>query len=276
MKSGPLSSVCILAIVIAGAVLLWGRSVRADVVLLDKDGWSVWTSGRSAAHYQFIFGQGTPAPSAPGVLLTGFGNDAAGNNSNDVATSRIRSGWGGAQLNFGVANQVTPELKAKTYFSFNVADITNDREKTAGKGIDIREAYTSLEGSFGTVIIGRALSIFGTALAGSVYMYSYGDGVGHPCSVDCAAYTCGPVTAGARVEVKDLRVGVGFWGGKGMGSGVPMQSGQAVDPTGQLRGFLGYMAHALYRIGDSSIGAGFGESLVSQTPDDENTALRSL
>jgi len=28
------------------------------------------------------------------------------------------------------------------------------------------------------------------------------------------------------------------------------QSGQAVDPTGQLRGFLGYMAHALYRIGD--------------------------
>src|SRR5258708_20373551 len=375
MKRCRLSSVCLLAIVIAGAVLLSGRSVRADVVLLDKDGWSVWTSGRSAGHYQFIFGQGTPAPSAAGWLLTGFGNDAGGNNSNDVATSRIRSGWVGAQLNFGVANQVTPELKAKTYFSFNVADITNDREKTAGKGIDIREAYTSLEGSFGTVIIGRALSIFGTALAGSVYMYSYGDGVGHPCTVDGAAITCGPVNAGAtfpgfnaqaqyvmptrgglglraglydpslpsladgtypytlrplprveaevsyevplgesgkvvalgqglwqhlgrptdpmmptaatsaevlggiaaaRVEVKDLRVGVGFWGGKGLGTGVPMQSGQAVDPTGQLRGFLGYMAHALYRIGDSSIGAGFGESLVSQTTDDENTALRSL
>jgi hypothetical protein len=309
------------------------------------------------------------------VVLTGFGSDAAANGSNSVLTSRIRSGWVGAQLNFGVANQITPEMKAKTFFSFNVADITNDREKTAGKGIDIREAFTSLEGSFGTVTFGRALSIFGTALAGSVYMYSFGNGVGHPCTVDGQAITCGPVNAGtifpgfnaqvqyampnrsglgmrvalvdpslpsladgtylytlrplprveaevtferpigeggkvvalaqflwqhlgrpanplmptlstsaealgaiggARVEIKDFRIGVGLWGGKGLGTGVPMQSGQAVDPTGTLRGFLGFMAHANYRLAENEFGAGLGQSRVSQTADDEAAALRSL
>jgi hypothetical protein len=375
MKRRPLSRVILAAAAVSVVLVSAGKSAQADIPLLEKDGWSVWTSGRSAAHFQYITGQGAPAPSAAGVLITGFGSDAAANSSNDVATARIRSGWVGAQLNFGVANQLTPNLKAKAYFSLNVADITNDREKTAGKGIDFREAWSSLEGSFGTIIFGRAISIFGTALAGSVYMYSYGDGVGHPCTVDGQAITCGPVNAGAifpgfnaqvqyvapklgglglkvglydpslpsladgtylytlrplprlegevsyelpigdggkvvalgqglwqhlgrptdpampmastsaeawggiaaaRVELSGFRVGAGFWGGDGLGTGVPLQSVQAVDPTGKLRRFVGFLAHGNYRMGDNQVGAGVGESMVRQTTDDENTPLRSL
>jgi hypothetical protein len=358
--------------VVIGALLASLSVARADITLFEKDGVSFFTSGRSAAHYQFIYGQGTPAPAVMGGSLAGFTTDAATNDSNKIATSRIRSGWVGAQLNFGLIAPVTETLKSKTYFSFNVDDITNDREKTQGNGIDIREAFTQVEGSFGTIVFGRALSIFGTALAGSVYMYSYGNGVGHPCTVDGQAITCGPVNAGAifpgfnaqvqyimptrggfglrvglydpslpslddgtypytlrplprveaevtyemaigetgklvlmgqglwqymgrptmgtastsanvlggivggRIEVANFRVGVGVWGGKGLGTGVPMQSGQAVDPTGELRGFKGYLAHGTYKIGDWDVGAGVGGSLVSETADDRNSPMRSL
>jgi hypothetical protein len=81
---------------------------------------------------------------------------------------------------------------------------------------------------------------------------------------------------GGRIEVANIRVGVGFWGGQGLGTGVPMQSGQAVDPTGALRGFKGYLAHGMYKLGDWDLGAGIGGSLVSETADDKNTPMRSL
>lgn len=354
------------------AALAPSGAARAEITIFEKDGASVFTSGRSAAHYQVIFGDGTPAPAMAGGTLTGFRTDAAADASNKVITSRIRSGWVGAQLNFGVIAPVTPDIKSKTFFSFNVDDITNDREKTAGNGIDIREAFTQLDGSFGTITFGRALSIFGTALAASTYMYSFGNGVGHPCTVDGQAITCGPVNAGTifpgfnaqvqyttprlggvgarvalvdpslpslddgtypytlrplprvegelsyelafgesgkvivlgqalwqhlgrpamatastsaqvlggiiggRAEVANFKLGLGFWGGKGLGTGVPMQSGQAVDPTGALRGFKGYLANAMYSIGAWDVGAGVGGSLVSETADDQATALRSL
>ncbi|HVR63164.1 MAG TPA: porin [Polyangia bacterium] len=373
VKAGLLCSLVATALVGVSSV------ARADITLFEKVGISFFTSGRSAAHYQFIYGDGTPTAKVMGATLTGFRTDAYTNDSNTVATSRIRSGWVGAQLNFGLIAPISPELKTKTYFSFNVDDITNDREKTQGNGIDIREAFTQVEGSFGTVVFGRALSIFGTALAGSVYQYSYGNGVGHPCTVDGQAITCGPVNAGAifpgfnaqvqyvmparngvgmrvalydpslpsldpgldpnnpypytlrplprveaevtyempiagtgklvllgqglwqylgrpksaammgstsanvlggilagRIEVADLRVGVGLWGGQGLGTGVPMQQGQAVDPNGELRGFKGYMAHGIYKLGDWDVGAGFGGSLVSETTFDKATPMRSL
>jgi hypothetical protein len=216
------------------------------------------------------------------------------------------------------------------------------------------------------VTFGRALSIFGTGLAGTIYMYSYGNGAGHPCDIDGIAITCGPVNAGgifpgfnaqimyatpnlgnglgfkvalvdpslvpgytlrplprleaeatfdlslggsnkltligqglwqtmgrvvgtatestsavggiaaSRLEVNGFRLGVGVWGGNGLGTGVPMQGAQAVDPTGKLRSFLGVMAHGNYMFGVYEIGAGFGQSNVSQTDNDAATAARSL
>ena len=93
--------------------------------------------------------------------------------------------------------------------------------------------------------------------------------------VTSSAEVLGAIGA-ARVEIKDFRVGAGVWGGKGLGTGVPMQSGQAVDPTGALRGFLGFMAHANYRMGDNEFGVGFGQSRVNETADDKATPLRSL
>jgi hypothetical protein len=82
--------------------------------------------------------------------------------------------------------------------------------------------------------------------------------------------------AGARLELKGFRVGTGFWGGDGLGTGVPMQGGQAVDPTGKLRRFIGYMAHGTYRLGDYDLGAGVGESMVRETAADTATPLQSL
>ncbi|MEA2700131.1 MAG: hypothetical protein QOI66_4402, partial [Myxococcales bacterium] len=96
--------------VVISALLASSSIARADITLFEKDGFSFFTSGRSAAHYQFIYGEGTPAPAVAGGTLTGFRTDAATNDSNKIATSRIRSGWVGAQLNFGLIAPVTETL----------------------------------------------------------------------------------------------------------------------------------------------------------------------
>jgi hypothetical protein len=360
---GPVANAGLAAISLMGAFTLAPRLAHADITFYDKDGWSIWTNGRAATHLQYITGEGSPAT---GNMLTGWNNTGATDESNSLLRARIGSGWVGTQLGFGVANQLTETTKLKAYFAVSLADITNNKAKTDGKGVDYREAFATAEGTFGSVTFGRALSIFGTGLAGTIYMYSYGNGAGHVCpDLDGIAITCGPVNAGgifpgfnaqimyalpqmgglgvkvalvdpslvpgyslrplprvegevtydiglggtnkvsligqgiwqtmgrvvmnstesadvlggiaaARLELSGFRLGVGAWGGDGLGTGVPMQGDQSVDPTGELRSFVGFMAHGNYMLGNWEFGAGIGQSNVAETDDDKATAMRSL
>ena len=348
------------------------REARADVIFYDKDGWSVWTNGRMAAHLQYIAGEGAPRTTN---TLFGQSNAAATDENNSIRRARIGSGWVGTQLGMGIGNQLTETVKAKAYFAVSLSDITNNKDKTQAKGVDYREAFASFEGGFGSVSFGRSLSIFGSGLASSIYMYSYGNGAGHPCDIDGIAITCGPVGAGgifpgfnaqvqystpnmrgfgmkvsvidpsllpgytlrplprvegeatydllmgnagkltligqglwqtmgrltgastdpaaapgtgtestdafggiaaARLELGGFRLGGGYWGGKGLGTGVPLQGDQAVDSTGQLRSYTGFMAHALFIFGNTDIGAGVGRSNVEETANDKLNITQSL
>ncbi|HEY0709115.1 MAG TPA: porin [Polyangia bacterium] len=361
---GPVANAGLAAISLMGAFTVAPRLAHADITFYDKDGWSVWTNGRAATHLQLITGDGSPTT---GNMLTGWNNTAATNEDNKILRSRIGSGWVGSQIGFGVANQLSETTKLKAYFAVSIDDITNNKDKTAGKGVDYREAFASAEMSWGSITFGRALSVFGTGLAGTIYMYSYGNGAGHPCpNLDGIAITCGPVNAGGifpgfnaqitystpanlggfgakislvdpsllpgytlrptprlegeltydiglggtnkisiigqglvqsmgrvvagatetataaggigalRLEFAGFRLGLGGWGGNGLGTGVPLQGDQAVDPTGKLRSFVGVMAHGNYMIGNWEFGAGFGQSKVAETDDDKAAAMRSL
>src|SRR5882757_9286025 len=102
MGQRQLVNVGLFCSVAIAALLASPSAARADITLFEKDGVSFFTSGRSAAHYQLIYGEGVPAPKMAGGSLAGFAPDGYTNDSNKFLTSRIRSGWVGAQLNFGL------------------------------------------------------------------------------------------------------------------------------------------------------------------------------
>src|SRR5687768_12842890 len=75
------------AVMFVVALLLPTTRARADVILLDKDGWTFRTSGMIAAHYQLVMGPGCPVDPATGSLVADCGT-AAHPTGGDPPTSR--------------------------------------------------------------------------------------------------------------------------------------------------------------------------------------------
>src|SRR4051812_43078803 len=94
------------------AVVLSPASAKADITLFDSDGWSVYTNGLVAAHYQHIGGDADPnlngKSAAGGKILDEINSadrrDASlanmGNSNGTLNSSGIRSGFIGTQIGF--------------------------------------------------------------------------------------------------------------------------------------------------------------------------------
>jgi hypothetical protein len=179
---------------VLAATLLSTVSASADVLIHDKDGWRVYTRGLIAAHYQFIQGDGDPTSTS---LLVGgrILNNVSQDENNELASSRVRSGFVGTQVGLGIDNQLGESLEASGFFAVNAAGIDNAKGSESTKHADIREAWAALGGRFGTFSFGRMFSIFGSA-SGEVNAYAFGYGVGHPCAADSANISCGASGAG--------------------------------------------------------------------------------
>jgi Gram-negative porin len=184
----------------AAAVLLCALSTRstgakADIVLHDAGGWRFFTTGRVEAHYQLIMGDGDPISN--NRLVGGqIQNTVSQDQNNNLVDSRIRSGFVGSQIGFGVSNKISESLEAKAFMSVWLDGIDSDKGTPPDtKDVDFREAWGSLAGPFGTFSFGRAFSIFGSA-SGEVNKYAFEYAVGHPCLADTSTIACGSVGAG--------------------------------------------------------------------------------
>jgi porin-like protein len=171
------------------------RIARADIVFYDAEGWRVFTAGRVEGHYQLIHGDGDPISS--NRLVGGqIQNTASQDENNRLLDSRIRSGFVGSQIGFGLNNKLSETSEAKAFVGIWLMGIdSNKGTPPQNKAVDVREAWGSIGGSFGTFIFGRAFSIFGSA-SGEVNAYAYEFAVGHPCLADVSTIACGSVGAG--------------------------------------------------------------------------------
>ena len=184
----------LLAASLGGALLLGSPVAEADVVLRDKDGWLFYTAGQVAAHYQYISGDGDPV--STNLLVGGkVWNSVSQDEENKLGGSRIRSGFVGTQIGFGVNNKISDTLEAKSFLAVSLIGIDNAKGAGDAKSVDFREAWAGAAGPWGTFRFGRMFSIFGSA-SGEVAMYAYGYGVGHPCQADIANISCGSTGAG--------------------------------------------------------------------------------
>jgi hypothetical protein len=195
---------------------------RADVVFFEKDGWSVYTRGLIASHYQLALGDPDP-PTTHGVLvggkiLTPSVTDGCGEMTpNPIAgqppvckptlmLSRIRSGFIGTQLGVGVRRAITPTVKVDSLVSINLADISSNRNQEINKSVDVREAWAAVETPGGTFKFGRQFMIFGSGSA-PVVLISHKYAVGNPCFVNfptiaCASVGAGPMYAGFDAQLR--------------------------------------------------------------------------
>jgi len=184
----------------AAAAALFASSMgpgvaRAEVVLHDADGWRFMTTGRVEAHYQLLQGDGDPH-SMNNRLVGGQIQNSSQDQNNKLLDSRIRSGFVGSQIGFGVSNRMTDTLEAKGFVSIWINGIDSSKgTPPQTKGVDAREAWGSLGGSFGTFAFGRAFSIFASA-SGEVNAYAYEYAVGNPCLAEASTISCGSVGAG--------------------------------------------------------------------------------
>jgi hypothetical protein len=171
------------------------RLARAEVVLHDAYGWRVYTTGRAEGHYQLAIGDGDPH-NLNNKLVGGQFQNTSQDQNNQIFDSRVRSGFIGTQIGFGVSDRFTDTLEGRAFVSIWLNGIDSQKgTPPQTKDVDAREAWGALVGRGGTFLFGRAFSIFGSA-SGVVNAYAYEYAVGNPCQVDVSTIACGSVGAG--------------------------------------------------------------------------------
>jgi hypothetical protein len=183
-----------LAVAAAFAVVLFADRARADIVLYDKDGWGFYTRGQVAAFYQLALGDADPTQT---TALGGTFNSGSLSNmqNNSVTLSRVRSGYIGSQIGFGIRRDISDTVHVDSLLDVSLQDISGGRNIGPPEGVDFREAWASVVTPYGSFKFGRMYSIFGSAST-DVMLLAYRYGIGNPCTADGANIGCGSVGAG--------------------------------------------------------------------------------
>ncbi len=195
------------------------RPAAAEVTLIERDGWTFFTEGRINVFGSLGFGDDFPAPTpnlnvdASGLapqhtvsgsgqpFTAGFASDQ-GNSKGRYLGTRVRSGFLGSVLAFGMKRQITETTTAKAYISLwgtaeaYARDRTQDIGNSQTKGFDVREGYVAFEGPWGTAAAGHQSGILGGIGTEIDYVYAHAYGLGLPC-LDVYYPTCGHVGTGA-------------------------------------------------------------------------------
>lgn len=190
------------ATALAALVLAIPAKARADVTLVEKDGWTFYTRGLVAAHYQLVKGDADPTfsngvntgiPSAGGQILDE--RTSADARDNTITLSNIRSGFIGTQIGFGLNRKISDSVKVESLLAINAVGINSNRGQNLQKDVDYREAWAQVVTPYGSVRFGRMFGIFGEGSA-EVMAMAFKYGVGHPCVVNHATISCGSAGAG--------------------------------------------------------------------------------
>jgi hypothetical protein len=201
----------------------------AEKVLANVDGWQVFTDGRAGGFVSYAHGNGIPQPTvvfipdANGVAQPYEIHSVQGGGFGSVGTQepttngmmvydqgtidivRIRSGFVGNQLGFGVRGPVTPYTTASAYIQIWAFVENFDRRKGQPTPPDMRQGWAKLEGPWGSLIAGRVPALFSRGATAIDALYAHRWGVGWPAAIDNNGFTGGQIGFGL--------LGSGFSGG---------------------------------------------------------------
>lgn len=185
-------------VVAFASALLAAGVASADVTLLERDGWTVFINGRAQAFLSYNNGDGYPAQVVDGnmksVSLQGGGIDrsqayvelpenAAGEDPGKVEELRIRTGFVGNVFGFGVIKEIGDDNEVLGYTAVTTIIESPDRRKYLGVIPDWRESYLQIRGPWGSLLAGRANTLFSRGATEITYLYGFKYGLGFPGSV---------------------------------------------------------------------------------------------
>jgi hypothetical protein len=184
---------CAGLLLLAGA-LCWGKSAAAEVVLLKTDGgFEFYTEGRVGGFVEAVQGQTLPTQFDQngnlthtigdgglniGGLYTSLPMGASG--QGDVLASRVRSGFLGNILAFGLRRKLTDRVTVKGYISI-WANIEDENQRAFVPAFpDTREGFVQVSGPAGSLLVGRTLTLFSRGATEIDFLYGHRYGVGNP------------------------------------------------------------------------------------------------
>lgn len=206
-------------------VALVTQPASADVVLLEKDGWTVATNGRINGYLTWVAGEAAPAPNTnaggmpytlvgPQVGLSGVtAYDSDPNARRHVSTPRIRSGYASSILGLNITKELKPDLKVLGRFALwspLSATLPAGAERTKNHEItpSMREAYLEVTGTWGSGFVGRRMSLFSRGHIQLNWNLIHDEGVGHPCNIEGTAQaTCGYTGVGSMFANRNAQLG---------------------------------------------------------------------
>jgi hypothetical protein len=184
-------------LIVLVAIAIRPGIASADLTIYDKDGWSLYTRGLVAAHYQLMVGDGDPASMHGVVVGTPISPQGAQDTrDNKITLSRMRSGFVGTQIGFGINRRISDTVQVESLIAVNVFDVSSNRGQTLPKAVDVREAWATARTPYGSFEFGRMMSIFGSASA-AVVLLAHQFALGHPCLAAETTIGCGSSGAGA-------------------------------------------------------------------------------
>jgi Gram-negative porin len=174
--------------------LTWQAPALGEVKLAEGDGWRVSTDGRVNAFISVARGTGIP-DGQPEVA--GATDKDTKDSQEKLRSTRIRNGFLASILGLTLDKQVLKDLKVTARAALWM-NSSGGRTKNTPGGVDPRELYGKLEGSWGSLLGGSALALFGRGgiLVDAEIAHDYG--MGYPCSIENAGGgACGMAAFGA-------------------------------------------------------------------------------
>jgi Gram-negative porin len=177
------------------AALTWQAPAWCEVKLGEGAGWTVSTDGRVNAFISVA--RGTAIPDSQSLVTPGAVDDDAKDSNQKIRSTRIRNGFLASILGFNLNKQVLKDLKVTARAALWM-NTSGGRTKNTPGGVDPRELYGKMEGSWGSFLGGSNLALFGRGgiLVDAAIAHDYG--MGYPCSVqDAGGGACGMAAFGA-------------------------------------------------------------------------------
>jgi hypothetical protein len=203
--------------------LVFARSASADITIYDNDGWTVFMNGRIQTFGNYNDGKGRPRqltdancmpdPNDPTMTIcatvelrgggidegSGFPEWPAGtnlqttNNPGVVREARLRTGFTGNVLGFGIKRRISDTTEVLGYSAVTVGIDSEVRRKFSEVRPDWRESFLRVTGPWGSLTGGRTLTLHSRGALEVTYLYGYRYGLGFPGGVS----TAGQSTAGS-------------------------------------------------------------------------------